>query len=106
MLWAFQQLKGMYLNHVTCIAHGLRRICESIKENDNSVNDFIEALKTVLVKPPSRQVSYNEVTELHLPQFRVITRWVIWIRCYKYLPDVIQSLEEGGMQENNSGSQP
>jgi hypothetical protein len=53
MLWAFQQLKGMYLNHVICIAHGLRRVCESIRENYNSVNDFIAALKMILVKAPS-----------------------------------------------------
>ena len=56
-LWAFKQLKGMYLNDVTCIAHGLCRICESIRENDNSVNDFIAALKKILVKPPGCQVS-------------------------------------------------
>ena len=53
MLWAFQELKGMYPNHVTCIAHELCRICESIRENDNSVNNFIAALKKILVKPPS-----------------------------------------------------
>ena len=63
MLWAFQQLKSMpHLNHVTCIALGLHRVCESIREN-NSVNDFI------LVKAPSRQVLYQEVTGLHFPQF-------------------------------------
>jgi hypothetical protein len=100
MLWAFQHLKGMYpnLNHVTCIAHGLRRICENIRENDNSVNDFIAALKKILVNAPSRQVLYK-VTGLHLPQFPVITRWGTWIRCYKYLPDVIQILEKEGMEE-------
>ena len=38
------------LNNVTFIAHGLHRVCESIRENYNSVNDFIAALKKVLVK--------------------------------------------------------
>ena len=71
MLWAFQQLKGMYLNHVTCIAHGLRHICESTRENYNSVNDFIAALKKILIKAPSRQVLYQEVTGLHFPQFPI-----------------------------------
>ena len=52
ILSAFQQLKGMYpnLNHATCIAHGLHRVCESIRENYNSVNDLIVALKKILVK--------------------------------------------------------
>ena len=101
MLWAFQQLKVMYpnLNHVTCIAHGLRRISESIGGNDNSANDFIAVLKKILAKPPSCQVLYQEVTGLQIPQFPVITRWGTWIRCYKDLPDVIQSLEEEGMEE-------
>ena len=75
MLWAFQQVKGMpNLNNVTCIAHGLRHVCESIRENYNSVNDLIAALKKILVKAPSDQVLYQEVTGLHLPQFLVITR--------------------------------
>ena len=54
MLWVFQQLKGMpHLDHVTCIAHGRHRVCESIRENYNSVNDFIAALKKILLKAPS-----------------------------------------------------
>ena len=85
MLWAFQQLKDMYpyLNHVTCIAHGLHQVCESIREN-YSVNDFIAALKKILVKASSHQVLYQEVTGLHLPQFPVITRGT-WIRCAVFL---------------------
>jgi len=98
MLWAFQKLKGLYLKHLTCIAHGLHRICESIRENDSSVNNFMGALKN-LIKPPSCHVLYQEVTGLHLPQFHVITRWGTWIKCYKYLPDVIQSLQEEGIEE-------
>ena len=75
----------LHLNHVTCIAHGLCRVCESIRENYNSVNDFIAALKKILVKAPSRQVLYQEVTGLHFPQFSVITRWGTWIRCAVFL---------------------
>ena len=82
MLWAFQQLKGMpHLNHVTSIAHGLHRVCESIRENYNSVNYFIAALKKILVKAPGLQVLFQEVTGIHLPRFPVI----IWIRCTFFL---------------------
>ena len=71
MLWAFQQLEG----HVSqpCNMY-CANICESISENYNSVNDFIAALKKILVKAPSRQVLYQDMTGLHLPQFPVITR--------------------------------
>ena len=86
MFWGFQQLKGMpHLNYVTCIARGLHRICESIRENYNSVNDFIAALKKILVKATSHQVLYQEVTMLHFPQFSVITRWGTLIRCAVFL---------------------
>jgi hypothetical protein len=83
MLWAFQQLKDKYpnLNHVTCIAH----VCGNIRENYNSVNNFIAALKKILVKAPSRQVLYQEVNGFHLPQFPVITRWGTQIRCAVFL---------------------
>ena len=54
MLWDFQQLKGMYPNLVACITHRLPSIFESISENYNSVNDFIAALKNIIVKAPSR----------------------------------------------------
>ena len=74
MLWAFQQVKGMsHLNHVKFIAHGLHRVCESIRENYNGVNDFIAALKKVLVKAPSLQVLYQEVTGIRCTVFLCIT---------------------------------
>ena len=72
----------MYPNHVIFIAHGLSRICESIRENYNSVNDFIVALKKILVKAPSRQVLCQEVTGLHLPQFPVIKRYLDKMRSF------------------------
>ena len=50
-------------------------ILTNIRENYNSVNDFIAALKKILVKAQSSQV-----TGFHLPQFSVITRWGTWIR--------------------------
>ena len=100
MICAFQQLKGMYHNHVTCIAHGLH-VCESIRENDNSVNDFIAALKKILVKAPSRQVLYQEVTGLHLPQFPVITRWGTWIRCKTF--DKIKCLRLNRCSSHQAG---
>ena len=84
VLWAFQQLEGRpHLYHVTCIAHGLHRVCGSIRQNYNSVNDFIAALKKILVKTTCRQVLYK--AGLHLPQFSVITRWGTWIRCTVFL---------------------
>ena len=85
-LWAFQQLKGMYpnLNHVKCIAHGLHRV---------SVNDFITALKKIFVKAPCRQILYQEVSELHLPQFPVNTRWGTCIRCVVFLCENVDKIK-------------
>ena len=42
----------------------MHSVCESIRENYNRVNDFIAGLKKILVKAPSHQVLYQEVTGL------------------------------------------
>ena len=56
-----------------------------MRENYNSVHGFIAALKKILVKAPSLQVLYQEVTGLHFPQFSVIIRSGTWIRCAVFL---------------------
>ena len=42
----------------------------SISANYNGVNAFIVALKKILVKAPSRQVLYQEVTGVPFHNFR------------------------------------
>jgi hypothetical protein len=105
MLCVFQELKDIYPNYVTCIAHGLRLISESIRENYNCVNDFIAALKKIFVKAASSQVLYQEVTGLYIPQSPVITRWGTWIRCavflYENCDKITQQTQHQSSKSNN-----
>ncbi|PSN53779.1 hypothetical protein C0J52_06238, partial [Blattella germanica] len=49
MLSAIKQLKPL-LKHVTCLAHALHRVCESMRNEYNIANEFISALKKILLK--------------------------------------------------------
>lgn len=64
MLLAFANLKAMYTNlrHVTCLAHALHRVCEAVRDEFNSANEFIAQFRKVLLKSPARTQLYTTVT--------------------------------------------
>ncbi|PSN56646.1 hypothetical protein C0J52_10817 [Blattella germanica] len=96
MISAIEQLKPLFpkLKHVTCLAHALHRVCESIRNEYNIANEFISALKKILLKSPSRVVAYREITGLPLPNFPVITRWGTWIECAAMLCENFGKIKE------------
>ncbi|PSN38001.1 hypothetical protein C0J52_13513 [Blattella germanica] len=96
MLSAIKQLKPLFpkLKHVTCLAHALHRVCKSIRNEYNITNEFISALKKILLKAPSRVVAYREITGLPLPNFPVITRWGSWIECTAMLCENFDKIKE------------
>ncbi|PSN46709.1 hypothetical protein C0J52_14446 [Blattella germanica] len=93
---AIKQLKSLFpkLKHVTCLAHALHRVRESILNEYNIANEFISALKKILLKAPSRVVAYREITDLPLPNFPVITRWGSWIECAAMLCEKFDKIKE------------
>lgn len=52
MVSAMNSLKVLYPNmiHLTCLAHGLHRIAEFIRENFNNVNILISNMKKIFSK--------------------------------------------------------
>jgi len=64
MLLAFANLKLMYtnLNHVTCLAHSLHRVCEAVRDEFSMANEFILQIKKLLKKCPKRILLYKEIT--------------------------------------------
>jgi hypothetical protein len=86
MLLAGKNLKGIFpnLNHVTCIAHALNRVCSSIQENLDFVNKFVSSMKKVFLNSKSKQELYKEVTGLRLPPVPVPTRWCTWLETANY----------------------
>jgi hypothetical protein len=49
-----------YLIHVTCIAHGLKRVPKQIRNEFPEVNSLISDMKKVFYKSPSRIVAFKE----------------------------------------------
>uniref|UniRef100_A0A915IIW2 DUF659 domain-containing protein n=1 Tax=Romanomermis culicivorax TaxID=13658 RepID=A0A915IIW2_ROMCU len=63
MVLAMTNLKAMFpnLHHVTCLAHSLHRVCESIRNEYSHAKDFIGALRKVLLKAPAHVQLYKEM---------------------------------------------
>ena len=59
--------------HVTCAAHGLHRVAESIRVTYTKVDKFI--VDMIFVKSPMRRASYIQETGIKLPPEPVVTRW-------------------------------
>lgn len=69
MIKAGKGPKEMYPNmkHVTCIIHGLNRICEFVKKQYDDVNELIASMKAVLVKSNDRRQKFRELCQLPFP---------------------------------------
>ena len=82
MLKSGQELKVFYptLLHITCLSHGLHRVCESVHEMFPEVNDFVSTVKRIFIKAPSSIIIWKEVRpEVPLPPESMLTRWGTWI---------------------------
>lgn len=64
MLLAMSNLKSLFsnLNHVTCLAHCLHRVCEIVRDEYDAANEFISAIRKVLLKAPARIQLYKAIT--------------------------------------------
>lgn len=62
MVLAEKHLKAIssQLIHVTCVVHGIHRICEIVKEMFPDVNRLISCARKILLKCPARIALYQE----------------------------------------------
>jgi len=66
--------------HVTCIAHGLNRVAETVKSLFPLANRMMWSVKAVFKKAPSRVLKYKELNpNLPLPPEPIQTRWGTWL---------------------------
>ncbi|KAL4121166.1 hypothetical protein QTP88_013730 [Uroleucon formosanum] len=75
-------LKVFYpkLIHITCMAHGLHRLSEAIRDEFSNVDLLISNTKKVFLKAPSRVGTFKEkCPNLSLPPQPIITRWGTWL---------------------------
>lgn len=87
MVKAAEAIRVFYLNitHVTCLAHGMHRVCEFIRECYSNVDLFISKDKNSLLKSPARiQYLREAARKLPLPPEPVTTRWGTWIKEVNY----------------------
>ena len=82
-----QFLKKLYPKqiHVTCVAHGLHRVCEKIRDVNPELDSFIANMKKVFIKAPDRINQFRETCpDITLPPSPVVTRWETWIDATLY----------------------
>lgn len=73
------------ITHVTCLAHGLHRVCEQIRSLHQNVDRLIANIKKVFLKAPSRVEIFRSMEpDLPLPPQPIITRWGTWLEAVQY----------------------
>jgi len=87
MVKSGEALKVFYpkLIHVTCMAHGLHREAEVLREKYQNVDRLISNTKKIFLKAPSRVNTFKEMyPNLSLPQQPILTRWGTWLKAAIY----------------------
>jgi len=96
MIKAATAIKIFYpkILHVTCLAHGLHRICEKIRSLFPEVDHMIASMKKVFRKSPSRILMFRETEpNLTLPPRPILTRWGTWIEAVRYYANNFETIE-------------
>ncbi len=81
------------LKHVTCLCHALHNLCETIRNANSKVNDFVIFLKQTLLKNKENQRLFLSETGLTIPSWPVPTRWGTWINFCHWLFSNFTSIE-------------
>lgn len=87
MVKAAKAIAAFYpkVTHVTCIAHGLHRLCECIRNLYENVNKAIAHVKKVFLKAPCRVELFKQMfPDLALPPEPITTRWGTWLEAVNY----------------------
>jgi hypothetical protein len=68
------------LIHITCVAHALHRVCETICVLYPNVNKLVANRKKIFVKSLARlELFKNKAPDAPLPPTPVITWWGTWL---------------------------
>lgn len=86
MIRAGKNQKEFYhrMIHVTCLTHGLYRICENVKNCFYDVNKLICWARKIILKTPVRITLYTKKIKCELPPDIVVTRWGTWPRAASF----------------------
>lgn len=80
--------------HLTCLAHGLHRIAETVRLSYPEVDSLIANVKKVFLKAPNRVQKFLELyPKLSLPPKPILTRWGTWLECVEYYKNNIEKIK-------------
>jgi hypothetical protein len=80
--------------HLTCLAHGLHRIAETVRLSYPEVDSLIANVKKVFLKAPNRVQKFLELyPKLPLPPKPILTRWGTWLECVEYYKNNIEKIK-------------
>lgn len=104
MVKAGKAIQNLYSKtiHVTCLAHGLHRVAEAVRNQYKTVDELVSNVKKSFLKVPSRiQTLKSIVPDIPLPPQPILTRWGTWIDAVLYyckhfeiIKNIIDMLDE------------
>ncbi|XP_003738015.1 uncharacterized protein LOC100901520 [Galendromus occidentalis] len=81
--------------YVTCLAHGVHRVCEQIREQFPMVDSFVANAKKVFLKSTTRIQKFRELAPgLALPPRPIVTRWGTWLEAACYYAANFEKIKE------------
>ncbi|KAE9538630.1 hypothetical protein AGLY_005729 [Aphis glycines] len=97
MVKAAKSIQAFYskMVHITCLAHGLHRVCEKIRAEFPKVDKLILNMKKVFLKAPARvELFRREAPETPLPPSPIITRWGTWLKAAMYYCENFKAIKK------------
>ena len=76
--------------HVMCLAHGLHRVAELVRNSYPNVNRLVVCTKSIFIKSHQRVQKFKDMAlapGIPLPLAPVVTRWETWLDAVQYLFD-------------------
>lgn len=107
MVKAGKNIKALYskMEHVTCLAHGLHRVAEEVREHFPKVDALISNVKKIFLKAPSRVLKFKCMgPTIPLPPQPILTRWGTWLEASVYYCEYFQFIKTviDGFEENDA----
>lgn len=96
MIAAVKLLKVFYpaLLHITCLAHAMNRVAETIRLEFPKVNKLVSTIKKVFIKAPTRiQLFREELPNVPLPPEPILTRWGTWLEAVEYYSEHLEDIK-------------
>ncbi|KAL4092194.1 hypothetical protein QTP88_026736 [Uroleucon formosanum] len=94
MVKVADSLTVLFLIHLTCLAHEIHRVCETIRAEYTTIDKMIANVKKIFLKAPSRTLKLREMfPNLPLPPKPVLTRWTTWLTAVTYYVDNFNSIK-------------